>query len=112
MRAQSGPFRGAVSVSAVAWLLFLQRPAWRCLTLALLSVTLSGMTISCINCEQDIGGHDPKCMVDGGWWCERCIYELERDSERNKAFEDLVEQFDVFERMQKRQAGLAAGEDV
>lgn len=82
------------------------------MTPALLSVTLSGMTIECSQCAERIGGHDPKCVVDGQWWCDKCVYWFERETRRAEAFADFIAAADGYDAAQKRQAGLAAGEDV
>ena len=37
--------------------------------------------VSCSQCQQQIGGHDPKCVIEGGWWCGSCVYGLEMQAE-------------------------------
>lgn len=73
------------------------------------------MTISCSQCSERIGGHDPKCAIDGQLWCERCVNVLERTRPARQAFNALIEQLEVqekYEKAQRRRAALASGEDV
>jgi len=73
------------------------------------------MTISCSQCSERIGGHGPKCAIDGQLWCEKCVAWLEDNRSRLDAFNVLLEQLDLYEKCdsaQKRRAALAAGDDV
>ena len=69
------------------------------------------MPTTCSQCNEDIGGHAPKCVIKGQWWCEACIYWLERNMQSADAFEEFCAAVDNYHVI-KRRAAQAAGEDV
>lgn len=55
--------------------------------------------IECSQCEQPIGGHDPKCVIEGAWWCEQCVYILEMELLSRTADEFRERKWDELERL-------------